>query len=339
MGGFMRVVIREEDGSVWSNQRHTNAMPTFTRDPRFVDNDDTWFERYKGNGQFHTDDHTLAPVDYGILVIDRRTKTVIDHNEYGAALEIGIVNLYNSPDDPEYLELLRRRLLRYKGETLTIPDGVTVEKHALALYQKDDWGKIEIACEPWSYVKLREESFDEVRTRMKALGFEFTPRDEAAFDAFIAVRNDEDVDLDAVLATIPKTDVDIARDAVSTVPTPTPDPDERTYTIDVWQDVSIWTWEGVAKSEKEAEAAAVEELNQDWDRDYADMDAMRADMDGVALIAHPAVMADREPLARFEAKAELVATIQSLLVGDLLAGLPEDERERLRSLVTAGAAA
>jgi hypothetical protein len=339
MGGYMRVVIRDEDGSVWSNQRHTNAMTTFTRDARFVDNDEAWFDRYKGHGQFHTDDHTLAPIEYGILVVDRKTMTVIDHNDFAAALEIGIVNLYNSPDDPEYLELLRRGLLRYEGAVLAVPEGMTLEKHALELYRKDDWGKVEIDCKPWTYVKLRDVGHDDVRRRMKELGFEFTPRDEAAFDHFIRDRAEDDVeDVDTVLAGIPKTAVDIARDEVSTVPVPTPDPEACTYTIDVWQDESIWTWEGVASSEAEAEEAAVEQLNQDWERDYADMAAMRADMDGVALIRHPAVMADREPLARFEAKRDLADLVRNMLGDDRLAGLGPDDRQALSDLVDAARA-
>lgn len=339
MGGYMRVVIRDENGSVWSNRRHTNAMGTFTRDARFVDNDKAWFDRYKGNGQFHNDDHTLAPIGYGILVVDSKTRTIIDHNHYGAALEIGIVNLYNAPDDPEYVEMLRRGMLRYEGKPLVVPEGMTLEKYALELYRKDDWGKVEIDCTPWTYVKLRETGFEEVRSRMKALGFEFTPRDEAAFDNYVANQGrDEDVDVDKVLDGMPMTETDIARDAVSTVPVPVPDPEERTYTIDVWHEDSIWTWEGVAKSEAEAEAAAVGQLNQDWERDYADMAAVRADI-GVALMRHAAVMAEREPLARFEAKRDLATVIQTMLDERQLKDLSKDERRKLRYLVEAATAA
>jgi hypothetical protein len=74
----------------------------------------------------------------------------------------------------------------------------------------------------------------------------------------------------------------------------------KTYTIDVWQDDSIWTYEGNHETDEEAQAAALAQLNEDWERDYPDWDELACDMDGTFIIPHSAVMADRIPLAELE---------------------------------------
>lgn len=216
MGGAIRMVIRDKDGSVWSNQRWTNAMAGLTRDVRFMEDRDDWFDRYKGNDDWHTDDHTLAPIEYGIVVVDRMTMTVIDCNAHSSALRLGIVNLVTDYDDPEYLTLIGRGLLRYRGKTFTVPDGTTLEEHTQALWLEDKHGVLEIDCAPWTYERLRNVGHDEVRLRMKALGFAFTARDEAAFDAYVAEYDrDEQIDAVGLLAAIPKTQADLDRDATS----------------------------------------------------------------------------------------------------------------------------
>jgi hypothetical protein len=70
-----------------------------------------------------------------------------------------------------------------------------------------------------------------------------------------------------------------------------------TFTIDVWQDESIWTWDGVATSEEEAQESARLVLNQDWEREYETWDDLASDMDGTALIQHEGIMTPRLPLA------------------------------------------
>ena len=217
MGGAIRIVIREKDGTVWSNERWTNAMTTLTRDARFVDNDDAWFERYKANGEWHTDDHTLAPISYGIVVVDRKTMTVIDCNGYGTALSMGLVHLVNNPDDEDYLKLIERGLLLYKGKPMEMPAKEDAERHFETMWRADRHAKLEIAYAPWKYHRFSEGDYRAVRTQMIDLGFVFTPRDEAAFD--VAIRNREtdgdEIDVDTVLAGIEPVDEDRKRDAAS----------------------------------------------------------------------------------------------------------------------------
>lgn len=219
MGGAIRVVIREKDGSVWSNERWTNAMPGLTRDVRFVDDDDAWFVRYKANGEWHTDDHTLAPIEYGIVVIDRMTRTVIDSNGYGRTLSFGIVHFVNHYDDEDYLELIRRGLVTYKREPLSIPEGADIERFASDLWKQDRHGSLDIVCTPWTLIELAEGDYEGVRAKMVELGFEFTARDTAAFDAEISNRNREDdqdeIDIVALLEGMPRTEADLARDRAS----------------------------------------------------------------------------------------------------------------------------
>lgn len=89
--------------------------------------------------------------------------------------------------------------------------------------------------------------------------------------------------------------------------------DPHTFTVDVWDDDSIWTWEGTATSTEEAEKAAVAQLNEDWEREYADFDEMSQHVDGTATMEHPTVMADRQPQVVVDAHATIVDTVRALL--------------------------
>lgn len=55
------------------------------------------------------------------------------------------------------------------------------------------------------------------------------------------------------------------------------------FIIDVWQEESIWTWEGWAADESAAEEAARLQLNEDWEQSYETWDDLAEDMDGTAL--------------------------------------------------------
>ena len=69
----------------------------------------------------------------------------------------------------------------------------------------------------------------------------------------------------------------------------------RTFTIDIWRDGSIHTWEGNAATPTEAEAAAVADINTWWHEEWIDWEEMVGDVDGTSTIPHPAVMAPRIP--------------------------------------------
>ena len=56
----------------------------------------------------------------------------------------------------------------------------------------------------------------------------------------------------------------------------------QTYIIDVWQNESIWTWQGQAESEEAAQEAARVQLNSDWSESYATWDALASYMHGTA---------------------------------------------------------
>jgi hypothetical protein len=85
-------------------------------------------------------------------------------------------------------------------------------------------------------------------------------------------------------------------------------PTSRSFTIDVWEGESIWSWDGVAGSEDEAREAALAQINEDWEREYPDWAELAMDVDGTALMEHPAVMAPRLPLA-------LLEQVEGFLVG------------------------
>lgn len=106
MGGSVKVIIRKEDGTINAMTRWTNSLSWLLHTPDcFISTENDAFNRYmrsfndmkadydkhKHDGQFElnmTDVYfyegcdTLAPVEYGIVVMDYKTKTLISSQGY-----------------------------------------------------------------------------------------------------------------------------------------------------------------------------------------------------------------------------------------------------------------
>lgn len=106
MGGSVKVIVRKEDGTINAMTRWTNSLSWLIhRSDSFISTENDAFNRYmqsfndmkadydknKHNGKFelnmtdvyfHDGCDSLAPVDYGILVMDYKTKTLISSQGY-----------------------------------------------------------------------------------------------------------------------------------------------------------------------------------------------------------------------------------------------------------------
>lgn len=78
MGGEIRIVYREENGTVHARSRHTNAMGRFLKSHRIAERDHDWMMHYFSpeyalNYTYSKSDAVavpLAPHQYGIVVVD-----------------------------------------------------------------------------------------------------------------------------------------------------------------------------------------------------------------------------------------------------------------------------
>lgn len=90
MGGEVRVVYRQEDGTVHTRTRHTNSMGRFLKSHRIAERDHGWMMNYF-TPEFRVDysyskaDDVLVPVaphQYGIIVVDFQANQIMAAQNY-----------------------------------------------------------------------------------------------------------------------------------------------------------------------------------------------------------------------------------------------------------------
>lgn len=90
----------------------------------------------------------------------------------------------------------------------------------------------------------------------------------------------------------------------------------HTYTFDCARDGDIFSSEYICETLDEAWEKAVAEINATWGpltgEIYETWDDMTADMDGAAIIEHPAVMAPRIPQSEMDALRGLIGQISRM---------------------------
>lgn len=98
-------------------------------------------------------------------------------------------------------------------------------------------------------------------------------------------------------------------------------PTPRTYTIDIWEGESIWTYEGSHTNAKDAQEAARVEINNDWhgtDDHYPSWADLVRSVDGHAIVEHPDVMGERLPLDTLMLYRHLADGLHDMVDGDRL---------------------
>ena len=83
MGGYIKVVIRFNDGTVHADTYGTNALSFWTRHPKTIRGDDSVMRRYtEVCTKWNDGDRTYAPSEYGVFAIDFKTRTILSANDY-----------------------------------------------------------------------------------------------------------------------------------------------------------------------------------------------------------------------------------------------------------------
>lgn len=124
MGGYVAVIVKEPDGTLWDMVRWTNHIPhVFSRLSLFNGNFDEWFDEYaqawkimkddyernKDTGHFEDKDTQynfpgkgVYPFDYGMIVVDAQKKKLYSSQNYAPVGQIRFHNL-NRDEDLENL--------------------------------------------------------------------------------------------------------------------------------------------------------------------------------------------------------------------------------------------
>lgn len=100
----------------------------------------------------------------------------------------------------------------------------------------------------------------------------------------------------------------------------------KTFTFDACRDGNLYGEEFIAGTREEAERQAVAALNDDWHENYASYEDMAEDMDGCAIIEHPAIMAPRLPQDTIDRYRRLAVGLRDMIDGQRIDAtmLPDD---------------
>lgn len=214
MGGSIKIVTRFSNGEVQGDVRHTNNFPFWIRHPRFIEGDEAFFRKYvEMPSEYKEGDATLAPDEYGVVVVDFKTRTVHVCNSYSHLVATAIFDREHiqsnqfgvgesAENDAEtFREMLEKGYICVVERSPTdrteieIP-GVTPETwdeqiDAKYGYRATEQSKsrysLGIRYPGWTIKQYRAneiESNDELRQNLRDAGFAITQADEAKYVAW-----------------------------------------------------------------------------------------------------------------------------------------------------------
>lgn len=123
MGGNIAIIIRDQEGKEHKMCRWTNPFPDFINNIRFIQANEDYVQNYlqqwynmvkeyedHKNGikvlpkfspvvSYVTNGGILAPIHYGIVVIDYKTKTILHMQGYGSVGSIDMAQIWLMHDD------------------------------------------------------------------------------------------------------------------------------------------------------------------------------------------------------------------------------------------------
>lgn len=87
MGGQIRIIIREEDGTIHKQSRWTNTVPCFVKNIKFFTNDkdyiNEYIKAYNKSGMYKSDNECISPnTEYGMVILDFKDKWIGSMNGY-----------------------------------------------------------------------------------------------------------------------------------------------------------------------------------------------------------------------------------------------------------------
>ncbi|RYF12168.1 MAG: hypothetical protein EOO77_17910 [Oxalobacteraceae bacterium] len=222
MGGLIKVAVRFPDGEVITNLRHTNPLPYWIRHPKLIASDEAHLRTYANrNNSEEGIDSRLAPISYGLVVVDMMTKTVFTMNEYSNFGDIvllsreGMEERFGLDEEPQG-ESFRTLLADGRLSIVVRPKTTNAPEQSIPLrcdpdrfdvttkgFRDDDnsklgnfYAKIGIDYAPWRIRDFGHDNPLAIRFALIEAGFTFSSEDETGWDEW-SVRHNEDEDEEA----------------------------------------------------------------------------------------------------------------------------------------------
>jgi len=194
MGGCVGVTIRKADGTEVRMCRWTNGLPDFITNVAFVEQDEAHLDSYlqtwadfqadyaanKDTGKYahnmsdiYAPYPFLAPIEYGLVLIDYQTKQVLSKQGYTAVGHFHCSVSHESEDKERFLAFAERgavREFRYKHKVIT-PPGATQLEQALAWMSKGIDIEAYVDLAPFTVIEACQWSWREVQEYVQGMGF------------------------------------------------------------------------------------------------------------------------------------------------------------------------
>lgn len=211
MGGFVEITLRERNGKIHKMSRYTGSVSHFIDNDKLFEMDRKHIEKYTQKG-IYDDEAKLAPEEYGIIVVDLKTKTILSCNDYTSFGKTSLVSMR--------LDNENRNVITEDSNSATIFKRLFDKGYVIGYYtfkdkenltKVDTWGEVEnmikderkhgilFKIDPpgWTIVNYKgdSKSLSQMKDKVKELGFELTESEESDWNEWIErIREDEDQD-------------------------------------------------------------------------------------------------------------------------------------------------
>lgn len=227
MGGVVGVTIRQDDGTVHKMSRWTNSLPYFINDLGLIKKHKRhlngylkqWFDMVKdydsgkkklNMSEVYATHRILAPIDYGLVVVDYQSKTILHMQGYtmlGTILACDIHERRTPADEKKILAAMHKsglfkKVMCYdarpdRGEKenkfpiIDIDQNWTFEEfmHQCTINRNNngiEWQRIVLDMSPWKIVRFNEtkKGLDKFKENVIKLGFVLTEEEKKTWSKF-----------------------------------------------------------------------------------------------------------------------------------------------------------
>ena len=216
MGGTVAVTVREENGTEHRMSRWTNNLPYFVVNLKTFQKDPEHLQNYISmpRPDFINDNEGLAPVQYGLVVVDYMTDTILTMQGYssldsisGAGIRLAVdAKRYNRGNDDD--DFARFKELLYNGRIKSIQtwNGVGLQDEDLSNakpcqileefsdIRRNGFEMINVDTAPFKVEKFEESAQGalSMKGRLAELDFQYTKEEDKVWLDWVRGYEDEE---------------------------------------------------------------------------------------------------------------------------------------------------
>jgi len=217
MGGVIGFTLRRADGTDQRTARWTNPFSHILMDPKFIEGPDSFWDEIMAQKEYEKWG-MLAPISYGLIVIDYQSKTILHSQGYSAMVKLLPGEFSDQPmhtgaqgwPDERVVKLIEQGRVtkeRWDGAKWIKP----MLDHEIKSWEAEnkrcaDEGypgfmrnQYPVDMSPWTVERFDEGApgLREMKTRLAELGFKFSDEEETTWEEFFSEWDEENEDEEA----------------------------------------------------------------------------------------------------------------------------------------------